>query len=129
MPGSMSAYQYTSDDGRVFAVQLADYVAAAGGFTRAVATDTPIPSRFRLRHINVTWFSAGGGGQAVGKFTRKVPVPTVDHALWQPTADTVNLPDFSSNPGVAQQTPNVMRPFTITGWTGESKTRPKIGAG
>jgi hypothetical protein len=123
MPGSMSAYRYVGDNGTNYAVRLADNIASAAGFGAAQPGDVTKPSRFTMRHVIASWFSAGGAGQAVGKFTRSVPVPSLTSPLWTGATADLSLPDYNSTPGAGQTTPNVMRTFTITGWAGERRTK------
>jgi hypothetical protein len=122
MPGSMGRYRYTGDDGTNYRVRLATVVATSVGFTAAQTGDLTLPKRFKMRHAICSWFSAGGAGQAVGKFTRSVPIPTVGHAIWAGTDDVISLPDYNSVPGAGQTSPNVMRDFTVTGLAGERRT-------
>jgi hypothetical protein len=123
MPGSTGRYRYVSDAGTNYAVRMSTVVADAAGFGAAQTGDQTLPKRFKLRHVIASWFSAGGAGQAVGKFTRSVPVPTTTSGLWTGATETIDLPDYSSVPGAGQTTPNVMRTFAITGFAGERRTK------
>jgi hypothetical protein len=121
MPGSKGLYQYTRDDGTVhYLVSLDKDIAAAAGFGAPDGTERALPKRYRLRHIICSWFSAGGAGQAVGKFTRSIPIPSVSNPLWNNT-NTIQLSDYNSVPGAGQTTPNVQRPFSVSGRIGEKR--------
>jgi hypothetical protein len=123
MPGAKRRVRYVSDNNVNYATRMDDAIADALGFTDAQVGDLTLPGRFKMRHAVVSWFSAGGAGQAVGRFTRSVPVPTLTHGIWTDAIDTVSLRDYNSVPGAGQTSPFVMRDFTVTGLVGEKRTK------
>lgn len=126
MAGSRGTYRYTSDTGTNYALDMDASNASAMGFAVADPADLPLPKRMRPRAVHALWFSAGGPGQAVGAFRRTLPVPNLTSPYWTGANRTVSLPDFDSVPGAGQTTPNVMRPFGITGYRGERRTVGKL---
>jgi hypothetical protein len=119
---SLVLTRYVADSGTLYTVRQRDGIRAALGNTLADGTETGrLPQALRPRKIHAAWFSAGGVGQAIGKFTRSEVIGSASNALYTNATKTVSLPDYDSL-GTVQTTPNVMRSFTVTGRTGESQT-------
>jgi hypothetical protein len=126
---SMVRVKYTTDTGYLMTVKQEQQIATAAGNVLADGTEGAALEGFTPRHVEASWFSAGGAGQAVGKFTRKVVIGSVANPLYTHADVAISLPDYDSVPGAAQTTPNVMREFQTTGRIGERLHFPHAALG
>lgn len=83
MAGSMAWFNYTSDDGVVYAVKMDESNAVAAGFTPNATVIPTLPRGVEMRHLNLQ------SSTTVRK--KKLPVPTAASLLWTGATSSIAL--------------------------------------
>lgn len=81
--GSMAWFNYTSDDGTVYAVFMDKSNAVAAGFVANTTAIPKLPRGVEMRHLNLQ--------SATSVRKKKLPVPTVANLLWTGATLSVTL--------------------------------------
>lgn len=122
MAGSRAWFNYVSDNGITYAVELDEDTGALPGLGFTRYTDgtptTTLPSGWRMRYVNAAQTSGDGAGYV----SRRVPVGTPASPIYSGTQSTFTLNGLSyavsSNKGERQRRPKASN----TGLIGPSST-------
>ena len=110
MSGSRAWYNYLSDNGVTYAVELDVNTGDLGalGFTAfaGTAATTPLPQGWEMRHINVVKLSGDGAGFV----SRRIPCGTATSTAYSGAVSTITRDSI---------------PYAISSTRGERQRRPK----